>query len=485
MNPHKLIFEYLDGELNREDDKALRDLLKEDTELSRDFQSILDINYEIQKSNEEYNYPENFLDSVEEGILARMEQDNLLREEKERKRKVFFGYSIAAVPAFILLIVLTTLNFGNLQVDLQKILQNQTNELSLVNDENANQTNQLIQDNSDLVVNKTASYSVKKSAEKSGKNYQMNLITESDETAVETNFAAALDSREFNSIGNSSNSDIESKSVENENPGNNSTTNSVSIPSARNTSPDLVSDSEVNNFSKSKSANEIRIENSQAMILAQTIPNVKLNENLEKSFKKNISDFGTNFTTFSSTVSHQDIVMNSLLGTELVTFGLSNSHETVNSFTQSIGAVLDDYSQFGLETGYMEIRGDEGIYNLIKADEELNTLVLNNSTSSNSELTRIPNTQEANKKLFWAGLFYQRELLELNSLSLSSRISFGASDYGIVSSLKIMGSYEISRNFEFTLGADTKIYSGIKDLFVTQNNLSSTISLIYGIHFAF
>jgi hypothetical protein len=212
----------------------------------------------------------------------------------------------------------------------------------------------------------------------------------------------------------------------------------------------------------------------------QNIDNSFDNSEMPDSFE----GFNTEFASFSSKISGSNVELNSFFGKEFATFGVSGVKDLVSSFTQSIAARVDEYTKIGLETGYMQFSGNESKYTIIKNGNSNSYTILDNSDEK-GELFRIPGTQATDRRLFWAGIFYERNLLEFNKLALSSRMSFGASDIGFVSSLKMIGRYQLLKQVDLTIGADAKLFSGTKEYFVCKNSLGSTISFIYGIRFAF
>lgn len=478
MNPHKLIFDYLDGEITREDDKMLRDLLKEDTTLSRDFQSFLDLSFEYNKSNEDFIYPELFLDNVEENIIARIESDNAARKEKERRRRVFFGYSIAAVPAFILLLVLTTFNFGNIELNLNKLL---TDEKAVISTEESIAKAPELEANQ-VTISRDREVTLKSKVKPDTKN-SLPVATE-----ISKNSALAVESTLNNSneqitISENNSTTLDNTNnrvVENEKSNDsNVQTNDRNISEAPNTLDDKF------DIFENKSRNE------QYSIGGNISSSTSKISNADQM--NPLNPFTTNFNSFAS-INGTGVEMNSFFGKEFATFGVMGVKNTVSSFTQSIAAKIDDYTKIGLETGYMDFSGEESKYTIIQKGKTNLTgnpkntdknKILNNDDNDNTELIRISGTEVSSRRLYWAGIFYERNLLEMNRFALSSRLGFGASDIGFVSSLKVIGKYELFRRVDLTIGADAKIFNGTQEFFVNKNSISSTVSFIYGVRFAF
>jgi hypothetical protein len=482
MNPHKLIFDYLDGELSREDDKALRELLREDTSLSRDYQSILDVHYEIEKSNKDFIYPGEFLDNVEEMILGRLDIDNAARKEKERRRKVFIGYSIASIPAFIVLFILSSINFGNLM---------QTLNIGNSNtDETNGQTAVIEQFTSDENSGNNQQFSEEKSFAKSNSS----LNSKNDKLIISSVTSSEKITENASSMNLVTNEQIRTKNAAavlsnlNETTEKNVLTETNTLDSdQRNFGNQIIEESVQPDKSKSNSV----APNNQSMQYYSQLPEGK--SNVAQMNQKN-TGFGGSFNTPSNTEFNQfgsiadksDVELNSFFGKEFAAYGVNNNQQIINSFTQSIGAKIDDYSRVGIETGFMQITGDESTYIMINKSSKsrLGKIVLDNSDEKDI-LVKTKGIQSSDRKMFWFGLFYERNLLQLDKLSCSSRLSLGSSDVGFVSSLKVIGRYQLFSNFDLTLGADAKLFNGTQEFFVSKNPVSSTLSLIYGIRFSF
>ena len=451
-------------------------MLKEDTDLSRDFQSILEMNYEIEKMNEDFDYPVNFLDNVEEKILVMMDADNNQKKEKERRLRVIFGYSVASVPAFLVLLILTTFNFGNLQVNLNK-----TGNYSSNSPRTSQATEPRVEN---LPVAQSHKVYAPAIRSKATTNTSFNIASESttDNYIANENISSEVKNSLENSGANSISVDNNSKLAISDSQKETNLTNSEL--------KQIDFDQKITNtISEVKTLNGTQISsatnNSQQLLTPNS--SVQLANQPTQDFNAVTQTFSTGFSSFASTIKSNDaIVLNSFFGSDIAAFGVSNADQVISSFTQSIGAKVDDFTQLGLETGFMEFSGEQSHFTFVNKSGSTGgqSLILNNS-DDDGNLIRIPGTQLSNKRLFWAGIFYERNLLDLDKFSISSRMSLGGSDIGFVSSLKFIGRYRLLNKLELTMGADAKLFNGTEEIFVSKNSVSSTISLIYGIHFAF
>lgn len=480
MNPNKLIFDYLDGEISREDDKALRELLKEDSELSREFKSILDMNYEIEKSNENFIYPEEFLDNFEEKMIARIDSDNAVIKAKERRRKVFWSYSIAAVPVFFMLLLLSNYTITNLQTDLKKIysgslLDVNKSDIEEKSIETGKNTESIASENSPI----TKTSSQKKSI--NHKSVNLSKIQKSDNKPIvpsvisENSDKAVISTSAQNNELTTAEISVQKDNIKFED---NFQGKNITSRQFENSKSIITENKNFNNNSESLNFNK----SSNTFTNVQNESKNNLNENFGNS-----SGLNQNFNSFSSTINSTNIELNSFFGKEMVSFGVGGTNQAITSFTQSIAAKMDDYGRIGIETGYMQFSGDVPMYTIIKksqSDLQDGITIVENSDEKDV-LIRTKGTEKSEKNLIWAGLFYERNLLDLNYFTISSRMTIGASDVGFVSSLKIIGKYQLLNSIDLTIGADTKLFNGTQEFFTSKNSLSSTISFIYGVRFAF
>lgn len=484
MNPNKLIFDYLDGEISREDDKALRELLKEDSELSREFKAMLDMNYEIEKSNDNFIYPEEFLDNFEENMISRIEKDNAVIKAKERRRKVFWSYSIAAVPVFFMLLLLSNYTITNLQTDLKKLssgslLDVKKSAIEEKSIETGKNTESIAAEKSPITKTSSQKNSI------NHKSVNLSKIHKSDKASI---VPSVMSENSDKAVISTSAQNNELKTAEISEPKDN-------VKSEANKFE--------NNFQEKNIASR-QFENSKSIItenknISNNFESLNFNKssntfsNVQNENKNNLNEnFGNsnglnqNFNSFSPTLSN-NIELNSFFGKDIVSFGVGGTNQAITSFTQSIAAQMDDYGRIGIETGYMQFSGDVPMYTIIKksqSDLQDGITIVENSDEKDV-LIRTKGTEKSEKNLIWAGLFYERNLIDLNHFKISSRMSLGASDVGFVSSLKIIGKYQLFNSIDLTIGADTKLFNGTQEFFTSKNSLSSTISFIYGVRFAF
>jgi hypothetical protein len=491
MKQHKLIFDYLDGEISSEDNKILREILNEDEELQKDFQNFVDINFEMKNDNENFIFPEEFLDSVGNSIVGRMQEDKKLLEQKEKRKKLFFQYSLVATFLIISGLILNFYRINTPSFSFDKNYSNQSTEklpLMLKSDK-------IAQSNDNSSLRKTplkAMFNSNNFHQSNNKSVFSNKLISQDNIYDEKNVASSKDAQ---ISSNSSNNQIQDNgnnaNFTKEITGNNENDN-ISTNSLNNTDENKIIES---NFSfNSFNAQNKLIENkninfnqnlqnnlNQTSILSEI--NEKENPYFDASSFSNHIFPNSHINTIVASNKHLDL--NSFFGYDLIAFGVTKKNQIINSFTQSVGAEIDNYSKIGLETGFMQYIISEDKYIMITKENSGGTLIKIENSDDKSILVRVSGSSITNKDLLWAGVYYERSMINFDNFILSSRISIGASDYGLMSSLKLIAKYRIAKSIDLTIGSDAKLFSGNGANSTTKSNLNSTISLIYGLRFAF
>lgn len=451
MKCYDLLFRYIDGEISRKENKELLEMMAKDPELSEDFNTFLEIDYQIEKSNQEFNYPDQFLNEVGSSIHQKMIIDRELAQIKKQLKRDYTK-KFVVVPVVLAIIFLSFLiSIQNPQLNLQirpnkqeNLKFNNLNSTSFVENrkigtkqtKNKDRTPKL-----DLIAHDDQNL---------GQNQQQGEITSDWE--IERTNDNKLDFFPTNEINStnlaekfeySANRDLENK----------------------------------NQFTKTNPA-----------LLHTQISYNKINS-VELEFQPNILKTNQilpiSFTT--PILTNSKIELNTLFGTDFVQIGVANSNKVVNSFTQSFAARITHNISLGVETGVMMLNANTKKITDITLNNKFNgstILSLDNNTDQQPVLIRIEGIETTPKNLFWIGMFFEQNLLEIDKLALSGRLTMGAGDYGAISSLKLIGKYNLSRNFTLTLGTDAKVFEGSFNE-SGINRLNSTVSLIYGIKITF
>ncbi len=463
MKRHNLLFRYLDGEITRDEDKTLRDIIKNDPELGEDFQSFLEIDYQIDKINNETEYPEDFINEVGLKISNKIVLDNELSIMRKQVRRQY-ATRFVLIPALIAVVFFTFLiSIQNPEINLltfsNQTLKSKTNSISSTD-------NKKFIHQSNLPNNKT----------NITKNSIINYTFNSEEPTQLQKIEQNIDNQ---SIGD--NTDFSSE---------------LSIISSNQTDsinqyPYFVSTRQTENNDDPLTQND-KITDKHKFIPKQMQSNALSNNNPyneEFSINPIIQNITSNI--FQTTlINNSNIEINSLFGSDVAQIGVSSANQIVSSFTQSFAAEIFAGTSLGLETGFMEFKANTKKITDISAKPSksglngFSLLEQDNNSSENPVLIRIEGIEVINQRIFWVGFFFERNFLNIQDINISSRISLGATDNGVISSLKLLAKYNLTRGIVLTLGTDARIFEGSFN--ENQiNRINSAFSLIYGVKFTF
>jgi len=457
MKRHDLLFRYLDGEITRDEDKILREIIKEDPELGEDLQSFLEIDYYINKSNEEFDYPEEFINQVGNQISNRIVFDKDIKKMRSVIRRQY-TMKFIVVPAIIAVFFFAFLiKVQNPEIDFFTSSTNNSN--SSIFDINNSNYDIVTKSEKQSIIRKPNDYKYTNS---------INLQPHKH--------------NEFNS---------KSQEINTETLATNNDATEVSIQSFIEQKYISMSDNQDNETKQQISPTKDAINQTNRNFNQLQLNNPWDNNSYNEQFALNPKLQNFIITPFnSSLIPQSNIQINSLIGTDIYRVGVNSTNQIVNSFTQSFAAEIAKGSSLGLEAGFMEFKSNTKKITEISSKSMKNgfngltILEFENNSSENPVLIRVEGVQSINQKVVWVGFFYERNFLEFNDFNFSSRFSLGLSDNGMISSLKLIGKYNITKQIIITFGSDAKIFEGSFN--ENQiNRINSTFSLIYGVKFAF
>jgi hypothetical protein len=480
MKQHNLLFRYLDGEISREEDQILREQLTQDKELNEDFQTFLEIDYNINKLNDEIEFPDDFLNEIGNNIQTKLavdQQVRIIRKELNAR----YTKRFVIVPALIALFIsIFVSNIENPFFNLNRIFSANQNE---INEPEVKTINN--QTNSKKVSSKSNISKAKTFANNQIlQNDALQIVDDVNLTVDQSN----LDNNLFESSVNSdkiiTNSRAISSDVSIKDDSNQEffETISKSIPIiSLNSTGESATLSDNQDFDK-QSSNGTNSYNSYSK-------SSSINNNYESSSNYSNRNSSVNYLPFDHSINFSgnftNIELKTIVGTDFFNFGVDKNSMFVNSFTQSFASKIDDFNKVGLETGYSEFNSKVMKYIEIKNSKTNSSKLLSQEDSDeNPLLTRIENVQSQFERMFLVGVFYELDYLKGENYALSSRLTLGATDVGAYSSLKFMFNYKLFKNVNVTIGSDARIFNGNFNA-STQNEINSTLSLIYGLNFAF
>lgn len=481
MNQHNLLFRYLDGEISREEDQILREQLTQDKDLNEDFQTFLEIDYNINKLNDEIDFPDDFLNEVGNNIQTKLavdQQVRLIRKELNAR----YTQRFVLVPALIALFIsIFVSNIENPFLNLNKVFSLNKNESSqpLI----SKQVNNNITTKAKHKITSTNSYATNQDLDNQSIDNQSIAGFIQSQNSTE-NKAITTDRMITNS--HATTSSITSNIVEDVTNQNYIETLGNNLPTiTSNNSDGFESRNGNENFGKSNAKTENGISN-YSPTANRNNSNYNNNYNSSSNFASRNSSI--NYLPFDQSVNFSggftNIELRTIVGTDLFNFGVGKSSAVINSLTQSFASKIDDFNKFGLETGYSEFNTKVLKYIEIKNNKTSSKLLSQEDSGEAPLLTRIEDVETQFERMFWVGVFYELDYLKGENYALSSRLTLGATDVGAYSSLKLMVNYKLFKNVNITLGSDARIFNG-KFNASTKNEVNSTLSLIYGLNFAF
>lgn len=430
MNLTELIFKFIDGTITREEDAILRKMIEENPSLKQEYNTLLNIDFEIKKDASEIDYPTEFFDNIKREIKNKINADN---QKAISKRKSANRRNFATMLGIMIILFISGIE--NPFIDLS----------NLITKNNSPQISSELQ-NIEAKTDKIHNSNPQKKHQKSRK-----IVRGQEQIAL------------YSSITNNSQSFIASDS------GNDNT----DLAPIESTNSQLAYNVQMKtqNYDNTDFSTEQYKKNIQRK--SQT-----LNQMYSNNLNPNI------MSPLPLMQNSQKVEINSFFGSDIVSFGANKSNSTVTSFTQSIAYDLTSKSKIGIETGYIQIGINKDKYLEIKPTsiDELGSTI--NSGGSHL-LMKTPGTENYDQQIIWAGLFYERNILEFNDITLSSRIGAGFSGDGFVGNVKLIALYRLSKSINFTIGGESKLFSGNSDYLNGNNTFSSTISLIYGVQFGF
>ncbi|MEN6294931.1 MAG: hypothetical protein ABFD61_02230 [Chloroherpetonaceae bacterium] len=431
MNLTELIFKYIDGTITRNEDAILRKMIEVNPSFKQEYDTLLSIDFEIKKDAEEIDYPDDFFDNVEHQIQYKiyLDKQNAIAKKKKIVRQAF-------VPLLALLLIFSISNIGNPSNQISKLysgnktFQSSTNqtpkELAKIKSPTGNRLRTKLMHTSTI----------------SNRNQQIQ-----NSEIAENPIRPLEDSRFIKS--NSRNYKIDSEYINDETFAQNIQMNNQNVNNRI-----FISNNFQQNVNAPIQASQGNISNSNVF---NSLPNITNSVQVE---------------------------LNSFLGSDVAFFGVNKSNSTITSFTQSIAFDMDTKSKIGIETGYIQVGIEKDKYLEIKLSS-LDAFGSTINSGGSGLLIKTPGKENYEQRIIWAGLFYERNILEYNALAISSRVGAGLSDNGFIGNVKLFAKYKVSKSIDFTLGGESKLFSGGDDVSVNNSKFISTISIIYGVHFGF
>lgn len=438
MNLDQLISQYLDGELTESEDLELRNLLRENKSFKEEFDSAVELHHAIQEDAKSIEAPRDFLNKVEDNILMNIisSSDTTIKNQpliksKRRRRYAFNSILSFAVITFLFI---SSQEFSDNYIGIfPELTENENvirNQPEAINSE-------------DIKISTVDSVEITKSQTNDFySNLDLNLTKVE---LVENN----IDLAQLQMMDNYYH--IERDNL---------------IPIA-------------DNLTERSLSKNIRSEDIKKAAFSQSyeLSSISLSSS-------GISNHPmANYNQFSMPAkSRISIELGSFMSSEFENTGFTNNlNSQIVNLSQSFSYSIDDKSKIGLEFGYAQFDYN----NTVTLDIPVENFNVESSVEVPGGENLVINTpvnvrRELNS--YWGSLFYDRELYEINNLSITGRIGAGSSMEGLLGYSRLLVSYRLFNFLKISAGTEARL-QGLNIDGLTNSPYTGTYSLIYGIEF--
>lgn len=444
MKIEKLISAYLDGELSREQDKELRDAIVEDPFAKRQFDSSVDIHMALKEDAKNIAPPDDLVRETEDLVMMKILNKNKLPEVVESKRRKPVFYYLTAASVVLMLGFLFRIYepgmFDNVLYGNQEFTYNQyieelnpnTFDLAVPKSIDFKQTNGAKSENRSVVVSSSASN---------------DLSSNDDINKSDTKFTS-----------------------------NYPIVNNKSYVSDNILPKESTSMAHISHGKNNRSANFVASLKETDIINASI---AEINGNPYLILNKNLP----NYTYLPANFQGNQIKISSFVANSLMNGGINSAgNKPILNYSQSIAYNSNENLSFGLEFGYMEFDSRRNVTSSGGNGEF--TLPTSIEVQNPNDGKFVPPTLPVvvNNQLFWGAVFVNYDILKYNNLYVESRLGAGGTSSGPLSYGRLQAKYEIYDNIYLNLGSEGRLFIYSLD---GKNLTGSSLSLIYGIQFAF
>ncbi len=443
MNLENLISQYIDGELTRDEDAALRELLSQDGTAQAKFDASMELRSQFLEDAESITTPEDLYVNTEDIVLMKM-----LADSPEARKPVLAPgyYSMAAAVTLLFLISIFQIS------DLNNMIRGSF----------------------------SAEYKFP-SAEYSG-SYLNNAAAE-DQVSRASNEIADV-------YGNASDNNA-------------AAADEIFIASTESVEGEFSGGAGISeNLELSAFVFEEESENgggiSDAGYGAGGSDIFAGNESLRASLNRTgvIPRFGgtggsMNGMSFYdiNTITANNIEIMTMFGNDVLVGGFKGDQDvSVAHFSQSIAYNITEESWIGAEIGYTEYSYNEDVVVKLPVGKMKKNNIEELDPADQGELLSGHSFSfDRSRHLFWASAFYERKLFETNNLSVTGRLGAGASTDGLLAFGRTFAKYNVIGGLSLTAGLEGRVFSF--DIPSTQSgagkSMRSTLGLIYGVQLRF
>ena len=167
-------------------------------------------------------------------------------------------------------------------------------------------------------------------------------------------------------------------------------------------------------------------------------------------------------------------------------FDDSNDKLTIG-LSQSIGYRFASKHKIGFEFGYMDYSyHEQGYKQLSGADfgSGSSVEIPTDLGSQNGSGVWVPVTKSVNERSLWASVFYEYRIFGNARVNLDAHAGIGGNSNGLMNLLRLSGNVWIVNGVKFTLGLDGRFfYTDVASGGKSTMKMRSSLDLIYGIQF--
>lgn len=526
MSLDQLISRYLDGELSTREDIKLRNLLKENREAKKEFDSAVLLNAALREDARSISTPEELCRDTEDLIMMEIMKDYeapvVIKQKKRRKiawaelfetrslRPAFsFVFAVAAISGIFAISDISDYSSSNIDTALNNNVNisvpakqatvngNSTLAGKVLRASKLSGGSAIIDGRNVAQANAAGSEEFAALGKASSANNKPAQPLQGDKPANIENGNASNDGFSGSIVPPvSAPSDInasESNNINNTININNSTLASAKESSAIPNTP-VTDPKEKSNDAATlpQGSNDIALRANSNLLSPINTDKLVLNNDPEKDFhwtaKLPPADFNFNgivksIASFDQVFNNDEVQFNTFFGSDLIANGLSKSkNKGVNHFSQSVSYSLSQRSRLGLEFGITEYNFQKNsIISLSgSGNTQMKTEGFDPVTGDKMNIV-VPVKINQTGQMMWGALIYENNLYSDEWAELTAHGGIGFTGSGPIGYLRLYGKLNLFSGLSLTLGTEAREYSLIINNSKSKYKFSNL--LMYGIQF--
>ncbi len=491
MSLDLLISKYLDGELNLEEDKQLRELLKEDPNSKSEFDAAVILNAAFKEDAESLKAPADIVSETEDLILMRIlntpkAAPSVVKHQRRYRYRtaVAFLLAVAIIGGVFSISEISQLQFADRfaqSVDTQTInnIDELNNYLGFANNDVA----QTIVNNEQQPISEIAQTEI------SSNNTIRRKAALSTKFAEEVNINNEVLVNSSREIDESQLSEVEEMILDN----NEQVAKQIIAPvESKDDAPAEAKDIAMSSINEAKEGrNSGTVQSSEPALTYQTSRTndaMKQDAMTQMNIRTSRTTSGAlpnNVVMFDPFNERTDIILTTFFGTDLTNRSSeANGKNPINIYSQSISYGFSKKSRIGLEVGSIEY--DYDFYTYVRVPTSIaptSSVEGLNPIGTDDGYFFIPISLNRRAQTYWGAALWDYELYNTELFALQSRLAIGASGDGMLVFARLFGQVNVYRGFYITLGTEARGFDG--KINSNRRGFIGTSSIIYGLQFKF